>query len=235
MSADRGREDTSEVPARPDWQRARRPEEKAARREAILRAAESLLDDKGVDGTTLSEIARESGVSKASCYRYFESREAILLEVAVEEVREWAADVRERLEPLAGTRDLEGIARAYAAATSSRPRFCMLLSALSSVLEHNVRAESVLDFKRRFNGAAFETVAGVREAIPELSDLQVACFMRFLSTAIAGAWPMANPPPVVANLMQREEFASVRSELEPSLFDYCRLVLRGLLAEARGG
>ncbi len=232
MSVDRGREEALETSARVEWQRARRPEEKAARREAILAAAESLLEERGVEGTTLSEIARESGVSKASCYRYFESREAILLEVAVEEVRGWAAEVEERLEPLAGSRDIDGVARAYAVATAARPRFCMLLSALSSVLEHNVSAEAVLRFKRRFNGAALETADGIQRAIPELSDEQMALFMRFLSTAIAGAWPMANPPPVVAGVLRRKEFASVKSELEPSIFDYCRLVLRGLLAEA---
>ncbi len=218
-----------------EWQRARRPEEKAARREAILAAARSLLDDEGVEGTTLSEIGRESGVSKASCYRYFESREAILLEVAVEEVQGWAAEINERLAPLAESHDVDGVARAYAAATVARPRFCMLLSALSSVLERNVSEEAVLQFKRRFNGAAFETVEGVRRAIPDLSAKQMELFMRFLATAIAGAWPSANPSPVVAKVMKRDEFAAVKSELEPSIYDYCRLVLRGLLAETRSG
>ena len=71
MSADRDQEDLPDS-RREEWQRARRPGEKAARREAILSAARSLLDDEGVEGTTLSEIGRESGVSKASCYRNFE-------------------------------------------------------------------------------------------------------------------------------------------------------------------
>ncbi len=232
MSRDRAQESEPEPPARTEWQRARRPEEKAERREAILSAAISLLDESGVEGTTLSEIARQSGVSKASCYRYFESREAILLELAVEEVRGWAADVEQRLEPLSGSRDVDAVARAFASATAARPRFCMLLSALSSVLEHNVSADAVLHFKRQFNGAAFQTVDGVRRALPELSPGQMQLFMRFLAMAIAGAWPSANPPPVVEEVMRREEFDAVRSEFEPSIFDYCRLVLRGLVAEA---
>ncbi len=90
------------VPARPaaEWQRARRPEQKAERRDAIVAGALSLLDEEGVEGTTLSEIARRAGVSKANCYRYFESREAILLAVAIDEARGWAAELANRLGPL---------------------------------------------------------------------------------------------------------------------------------------
>ena len=234
MSEDRDRAGAPE-PQREDWQRARRPEEKAARREAILSAAKALLDEKGLDDTTISEIGRASGVSKASCYRYFESREAILLEVAVEEVRAWAAEIVTELEPLAGSRDLEGVARVYAKATAARPRFCMLSSALSSVLERNVSADGVLQFKRRFNGAAFETVDGVRKAVPELTSQQMELFMRFLYAAIAGSWPGAASSPAIKRVMRRKEFDAVRSDFETSIFDYCRLMLRGLVDEASDG
>ncbi len=230
MSQDREKAGES---TRAKWQRARRPEEKAARREAILAAAKSLLDDWGVEGTTLSEIGRVSGVSKASCYRYFESREAILLEVAVEEVEEWASEIEERLEPLAGSGDIDGVAKVFAEATARRPRFCMLSSTLSSVLERNVSAETVMHFKRRFNGAAFETVDDVQRAIPELSDDQMPLFMRFFYAAIAGSWPSADHSPVVEKVMRRKEFSAVRSRFDESIYDYCRFFLRGLVANVK--
>ena len=53
------------------WRRARRPEQKQVRKEAILSAARDLIDSEGVERTTLSSIARRADLSKANCYRYF--------------------------------------------------------------------------------------------------------------------------------------------------------------------
>ena len=72
-----------------EWRRARRPEHKLVRKEAILSAARYLVDTEGVEGTTLSDIARQANLSKANCYRYFENREAVLLQVVLEETRDW--------------------------------------------------------------------------------------------------------------------------------------------------
>ena len=74
--------------------RARRPEQKRARQDAILAAAITLLDDNGLEPTSLSAIARASGVSQPNIYRYFESREAILLAVTLDEVDAWLVEPR---------------------------------------------------------------------------------------------------------------------------------------------
>ena len=218
--------------SRSAWQRARRPTEIAARRKAILDAARGLLDEEGIEAATLSEIARSAGLSKASCYRYFETREAILLEIAIEEVRGWADELVDRLAPLTGNRDIDGTARAFAAVTNNRGRFCVLLSSLSMVLERNVGETAILQFKRHFNSIAFETATATKAVLPDLSSAQLELFMRFLAAAIAGTWPAANPAPIVAGVMEREEFRAVRSSFEDALFDYCRLMLIGLHKEA---
>lgn len=213
------------------WQRARRPEQKAQRREAILTAAESLVDEEGVDGATLSEIARRADLSKANCYRYFESREAILLAVVIDEARRWTSNVVERLKLLAGSRDVEGIARAYAEASAERRRFCMLISSLSSVLEHNISIEAVAEFKREFHPVVMGSADSLRSAMPELSAEQAYVFLRFFGLFMAGTWPNANPAPAVAEVLGHEEFASMGIDLEAALFEQARLLLRGLLAD----
>src|SRR5712692_5405304 len=70
------------------FRRARRPEEKEVRRQQILAAARKLLAGRGVGELSLNELARRAGVSKPNVYRYFESREDVLLQVWVDEVRE---------------------------------------------------------------------------------------------------------------------------------------------------
>ncbi len=221
------------VPHSPDWQRARRPEQKKQRRDAITTAARSLLDEAGVDGTTLSEIARRAGLSKANCYRYFETREAILLELAIDEARVWSVALRASLAPLSGSGDVVAVANALAHTTADHPRLCSLLSALSSVLEHNVSVGAVADFKRTFNGLIFGTTDAFHSTLPMLAVEQLETFLRLTGPFIAGIWPNANPPPAVAEVLAREEFASWSVQFEPTLAAHTRLLLTGLLAEAR--
>src|SRR4051812_29569468 len=67
--------------------RARSPEEKDLRRKAILVAARSLIDDHDTIDFSLNDVARRARMSKPNLYRYFESREEILLLILIKEVR----------------------------------------------------------------------------------------------------------------------------------------------------
>jgi AcrR family transcriptional regulator len=59
-------------------------ERQIRRRENILAAARKLLAEHGVEGVTMRELARESGVTPKTLYHLFESKEKLLL-TAVEE------------------------------------------------------------------------------------------------------------------------------------------------------
>jgi AcrR family transcriptional regulator len=65
--------DPSSSPARPD-RRARRRQETI---EEILDIALEVMEDKGVNGLTLSEVARRLGVQPPSLYKYFDSLMAL--------------------------------------------------------------------------------------------------------------------------------------------------------------
>lgn len=52
-----------------------------ARRAALAEVALALWADRGFDQTPVEAIAREAGISKGTFYLYFESKEALLLEV----------------------------------------------------------------------------------------------------------------------------------------------------------
>lgn len=55
---------------------------RAERQEAILNAAVDCLDSLGYLGTSMQSIAAAAGLTKGGLYAYFDSKEAILLEVA---------------------------------------------------------------------------------------------------------------------------------------------------------
>jgi AcrR family transcriptional regulator len=51
-------------------------------REALVAACLKLIDEKGPTGFTLSEAAREAGVTPAAVYRHFEGRDDLIAEAA---------------------------------------------------------------------------------------------------------------------------------------------------------
>src|ERR1700757_3590348 len=71
------------------FQRARRPEQMAARRTAILEAARTMLAEKGVTDISLRELSDRVGLAKSNVLRYFDSREAIFLEVLFADYKLW--------------------------------------------------------------------------------------------------------------------------------------------------
>ncbi len=53
----------------------------ASRRAEICRTAAQLFRDRGFDATSVSDVARALGMTKAGLYHYFESKEALLFEI----------------------------------------------------------------------------------------------------------------------------------------------------------
>src|SRR3954451_9868785 len=79
------------------FQRARSDEQRAARSQAILDAAAAMLDEMPVADVTLNELSRRVGLAKSNVLRYFESREAVLLELLDRALREWLGEVADEL------------------------------------------------------------------------------------------------------------------------------------------
>src|SRR5471030_724368 len=52
-----------------------------SRRIEICRTAAQIFHDRGYDATSVSDVAKALGITKAGLYHYFESKEALLLEI----------------------------------------------------------------------------------------------------------------------------------------------------------
>ncbi|MBU2546776.1 MAG: TetR/AcrR family transcriptional regulator [Proteobacteria bacterium] len=55
-----------------------------ARKDQILKAAEKVFAEKGFHEATISEVAREAGLSDATIYEYFSTKEELLFSIPVE-------------------------------------------------------------------------------------------------------------------------------------------------------
>lgn len=212
------------------FQRARSPEQKAERRASIVAAAASVHAEAGLDGTTLSAIARCAGLAKSNVYRYFESREHILLSIVHDDWQDWVDALEAALMTRPGEqRTPYEVAAAFVRVTVARPRLCELLSVLSSVLERNVSETAILEFKTKGIGVAMRMVNALHAALPALSVESAVVFTKTMFLVVAALWPAAHTPPQVQAVMARPEFEAMRVDFEGLLQQSSEALLRGLL------
>src|SRR5262245_25522553 len=156
------------------FQRARSDEQRAQRSQAILETAAEMLREMPVADLSLNELSRRVGLAKSNVLRYFDSREAVLLELLASASREWlahlAAELPSAVRRRAGfTRRAEQLAAASAQSFLARPLLCDLISAQAAVLEHNVSVEAVTRYKLAAITDAEALTELFRDALPELS------------------------------------------------------------------
>ncbi|GAA4497012.1 TetR family transcriptional regulator [Actinoallomurus oryzae] len=206
--------------------RARRPEHKRQRREAILAAARDLAAESGVRNVSLGGVAAAVGLAKSNIARYFGTREEIFLELAAEGWTEWRAAVAERLREAHGA---EATVAALAETLAERPLFCDLLSHTSTTLEHNVSVPAARAFKRTVLGVVAELGREVARAHGDLT-VQEGYELTGAAAALAGTlYPAANPPPTLVELYAQDpEIAATCLPFVPTLTRALRALAAGL-------
>jgi AcrR family transcriptional regulator len=210
------------------FQRARKPDEKAHRQKAILEAAASLFETKGLDAVSLNAVADRAGVVKSNVYRYFESREAIFMSLLLEDLVSWVTAVEETFSQLPPRSDIKTVARALAGTMVAARRLCTLMAALSSVLEQNVSEEGVIGFKRAVLRVAVRFGNVMRSALPSMPASAVGPLLRFTHAIVAGLYPIAHPAPAVARAISQPDLVVFRSDFQKDLERMLGAVLTSL-------
>jgi AcrR family transcriptional regulator len=216
------------------FQRARSDEQRAIRRQAILEGVAAMLEEMPVADVSLNELSRRVGLAKSNVLRYFDSREAVLLELLDSLTQEWLEHLTEELPAAVSAkagyeRRAEQLAGAFSRSLAERPVMCDLLSAQAAVLEHNVSVEAIASFKRRGIAHAKALVRLVTDALPELTDdqawrLVVAAFL--MTSAL---WSHATPPQAVLDVYEHDlELGALRLEFAATLEDYLLTLAIGL-------
>lgn len=186
-----------------------------------------------LDSSTLSlnGLAREAGMAKSNVYRYFESREAVLMEVLAAEWIDWHTDLVASLDAADSPQSDEALAATLARSMGERPSLCHLVSVLPTVLERNTDVERVAAFKRAGLRLTAELAQAFHRAAPGHPVEHFVEMLRTTTAFVVGSWPLANPAPHVGALLASEPFRDYERDFERDLARVCRLLLRGLASE----
>ena len=180
------------------FQRARNEEQKEIRRRAVLDTAAAMLGEMPVAELSLNELSRRVGLAKSNVLRYFESREAVLLELLDDFLGTWLAELTDELaagvDAQAAVETRAGqVAEILSRTLADRVVLCDLFGAQGGVLEHNVSLEVVKQHKRSSLAKLADMTGLMLRHLPELGDgAQIFCLM---SLVTAGALSSYVPPP----------------------------------------
>ncbi len=222
------------------FQRARNQEQREARRRAILGAAAAMLAEMPVAQVTLNELSRRAGLAKSNVLRYFESREAVLLELLDSAWQDWLVELEAELAgavdaaaPIADRTDQ--LAVAVAASLASRPMLCDLISAQAAVLERNVSPQVAAQYKRA-SIAGITALSGL--ALKAVTELGAHDAFRLAGAVVmmAGAlWPHTQPSaPMLAAYAADPELAAMRLDFTAAVRELLQVMIAGLLARSSG-
>ncbi len=218
------------------FQRARSAEQREARRQTILDTAAAMLDEMPVSEVSLNELSRRVGLAKSNVLRYFESREAILLELLDQAGKHWLAELDEQLsagiDPDGDARDRgDQFAAIMAGSLASRRVLCDLLSAQASVLEHNVSAEIAARYKRASLGNIAALAALVRRHLPELGEDGSFRVIGMASVLASALWSATRPSAsMLAAYDADPALAAMRLDFAPALREAVCVIISGTLA-----
>ncbi|MGD0065826.1 MAG: TetR family transcriptional regulator [Streptosporangiaceae bacterium] len=223
------------------FQRARSEEQREARRQAILGAAAAMLAEMPVAEVTLNELSRRAGLAKSNVLRYFESREAVLLELLDSAWQDWLAELDQNLAVWPDAAGHAGqvadradrAALAVAASLASRPMLCDLISAQAAVLERNVSPQVAAQYKRA-SIAGITALGGLMlRCVPELGEHNA---FRLAGAAVmmTGAlWPHTQPSPaMLAAYAAEPDLAAMRLDFTATLGEVLQVMTAGLLARS---
>jgi AcrR family transcriptional regulator len=210
----------------PERQRARRDDEKEARRRALLDAARARFAGTSYDQVRMVEVAADAGLSKATAFFYFATKESLFLALLEEQLAEWLTVLDGELEA-GGRWSGARVARIFATTLAARGDFTRLLTVLSTVLEHNVDEAQVLRFKNTLLHSMGSTGALLERRL-DLAAGEGGRLLLRIDAVVVGLRQLADAAPVVATVLARPEMAPLRVDFAAELEAVLTLLFAGL-------
>lgn len=203
--------------------RAVQAEDKAARRAAILDAAEALLTEDSENLASVAQVAEAAGLAKGTMYLYFKSKEEIIM--AVHERHSMALfDRIDKLFAEAGTdMTVERAIDSFCQFVHDTPLYLQLGCFCHLTLERNIDLEVVYQFRLAISARLQKAGAMLEACFPTLPPMAGLQLLHDTYAFALGSWQLAEPSYLGHEMNQRPGMEFFRR-------DFYQDLRRGLLA-----
>lgn len=146
-----------------DYQRARSPEQKAERMEAIMDAAEALFAELPYHEINMGLIAKELGWARSNLYKYAATQEEVFLALHSRANRAFVGDLLKTLQ--GATLSNADFAKKWAKVTGQHADYLRYQDILIAIIESNASLERLVEFKRTFADMTAPLIDVLREQV----------------------------------------------------------------------
>ncbi|WP_224247473.1 TetR/AcrR family transcriptional regulator [Hyalangium gracile] len=209
-------------------QRARKDEDKEARRQLILEEALALYTATSYGEVKMADVAERARLAKGTVFLYFPTKEALFLALLEDLLFAWFETLEERLSAGEGRWTGARVARTVAESLEGQETLTRLLALLQTVLEQNVTVEQVRGFKERLLEAMARAGALVEQRLAFLKPGEGGRFFIHLHALVTGLRQMADVSPVTREVLELPHMAPLRVDFTQELTDALTTLLRGL-------
>lgn len=213
--------------------KARSSQDKADRRDDLLRVAADMFDSVPYAKITMAEVAQRAGLAKGTLYLYFASKEELFLGVLEKLLFAWHDALDLRLERARGDISADQLVEMLALRSPGSATLTGLLAIVSGVLEHNVSVEVASRYKPQLWSHMMKTGAKLEAKWPHFRAGEGFQFLGHLALFIIGGRQLADLPPVVLQVVETFNLKGFRADFDTELDLLVRNHLRGLEHRSR--
>lgn len=206
-------------------------DQKAERRNQILEGAARCLSSGPVEDFTLAQVAEILSLVKGTIYRYFPTRESLIMEVLDREMNRWIQCLEDQW-GLGSTPELDArdLAKALTLSLEGRDLLIRLFSVTHVVLERNIPLEDLISAKLNLAGGLERASALIEQVCPSLKGQGRKAALGFYLLLI-GASHVTSRTALVEQALAAPGLESFRLELPSLLLEQSVSLFRGLSAD----
>ncbi|NVJ15815.1 TetR/AcrR family transcriptional regulator [Myxococcus sp. AM010] len=210
-------------------QRARKDEDKEARRRLILDEALALYQATSYAEVKMADVAGRALLAKGTVFLYFPTKEALFLALLEDLLFAWFDRLDGLLAEDTAAWTSPRLARTVAESLEGEETLTRLLALLQTVLEQNVTAEQLRPFKERLLAALLRAGTRVEQRLSFLQAGDGPRFFIHLHALVTGLRQMADVAPVAREVLEAlPHLAPLRVDFTAELTAALSTLLRGL-------
>jgi len=174
------------------FERARSNEQKELRLKQIKDATMHLYNNMVYQDISMASIAKELDFTRGNLYKYYATKEEILLDVLKDKINIWHQDLSKAMINLP-INDIKQFSKIWAKVTDESKDFLKLFSILFSIIERNVSIEKLTEFKKEIMASNMAAANLIKEKFPNISEEHIINFISLQISTIVGLYPLSNP------------------------------------------
>jgi len=203
------------------FKRARTDAQIEERRKEILAACAQLFDNGDIDDVHFKAIGEKTSFGRSTIYKYYTTKEEILLDLLLEDVKVWTKYVSaftEKHETLSKEDFCLELTKTYV----NNDRMLKLMSILYSIIEKNCSLEKLAEFKSNLTGFTDPLYLSIHKYFPEADEEAIQTFIYTSSNYILGLYP-------TTHISEKQKQAIILSGFDYKAMDFEDMCCKGFL------